>query len=230
MKIYPQLASALLLTALTCATTAQAPDPAPEKIGDLGVPTPEVAPPTPPVAPGKPVPPAPPVPPAKITKAKPKWTQREPLVDEWNYPVNAKTPPRRGQEIVRQTKLKVLQKHYEQTLNETIQLEKAAISAAPDDRAKMEEHAKAMRNFVSKLESDLEALGDQVANGWTTSEPSKMRYESEDVPSAKPKYLKEYQQMRGNFLKTPPTSLDTKPDGASEEQPKPLIEGVRRNF
>jgi hypothetical protein len=64
-----------------------------------------------------------------------------------------KTSP--GQSLIRETKLKVLQKHYESALNETIQLEKAALSAEPEERAKMEAKAKSMRDFLGKLEADL---------------------------------------------------------------------------
>jgi WD40 repeat protein len=76
----------------------------------------------------------------------------------------------RGLEIIRETKLKVLQRHYEETLNETVQLERKALSAPPDERAKMEEQAKAMRAFLSKLETDLQSLADQPAPVKTTAD------------------------------------------------------------
>jgi hypothetical protein len=63
-----------------------------------------------------------------------------------------------GQSLIRETKLKVLQKHYESALNETIQLEKTALSAEPEERAKAEAKAKSMRDFLHKLEAELQTL------------------------------------------------------------------------
>jgi hypothetical protein len=71
---------------------------------------------------------------------------------------NQHARPRTGQDIIREAKLKVLQKHYEETLSETIRLERTALSAEPEERAKMEATAKAMRDFLAKLEADLGAL------------------------------------------------------------------------
>jgi hypothetical protein len=76
--------------------------------------------------------------------------------------------PQTGQEIIRQAKLRVLQRHYEDTLNQMIQLEKDALAAPPEEREKMEASAKAMREFLNKLESELLPLADGPKRVFTT--------------------------------------------------------------
>ncbi len=76
--------------------------------------------------------------------------------------------PRNGQEIIREAKLRVLQRHYEETLNQMIQLEKDALSASPEDREKMEATAQAMQAFLSKLEAELVPLADRPKGARTT--------------------------------------------------------------
>lgn len=63
-----------------------------------------------------------------------------------------------GQSLVREAKVKVLQEHYAAALSETLQLEKAVLSAEPEERAKMEAKVKAMRDFVARLEAELQPL------------------------------------------------------------------------
>lgn len=73
---------------------------------------------------------------------------------------SAAPSPRTGQEIIRAAKLRVLERHYEETLNQMIQLEKDALTASPEERAKMEASAQAMRAFLSKLETELLPLAE----------------------------------------------------------------------
>jgi hypothetical protein len=88
-----------------------------------------------------------------------KWASSQPA-REVNPSPAYEPPANRGKEIIRESKLKVLQRQYEQTLNETIQLEKNALSAGFEERAKMETQAQAMREFLSRLEAELQSLGE----------------------------------------------------------------------
>ncbi len=69
---------------------------------------------------------------------------------------------RTGRDIIRETKLKVLQKHLEETLNESFRLERAALSDEPDERVKTEAKAKAMKDFAGKLEAEIQSLSSQA--------------------------------------------------------------------
>jgi hypothetical protein len=69
--------------------------------------------------------------------------------------------PQTGLDIIRELKLKILRRHYEKTLDETIQLEKDALLAAPEERPRMEATATALRTFLAKLEADLLPLTGQ---------------------------------------------------------------------
>ena len=65
---------------------------------------------------------------------------------------------RPGHDIIRQTKLKVLQRHYETVVNELVELEKAVLTAPADQRDAMAAKLKALGDFAAKLEADVEKL------------------------------------------------------------------------
>lgn len=112
-----------------------------------------------------------------------------------SMPVTSAAPsPRTGQEIIRAAKLRVLERHYEETLNQMIQLEKDALTAPPEERAKMEASAQAMRAFLTKLEADLMPLADRPKNASTSQSP----------PSATPRMLGIDAAPRTETLAPPP--------------------------
>jgi hypothetical protein len=83
----------------------------------------------------------------------------------------AVSPPRGG-EVVRDIKLRVFQRHYEATLSEAVEVEKALLSAPVDidvagftggtwsERKALTAKAKALHVFADKLEADIRALTD----------------------------------------------------------------------
>jgi transposase-like protein len=175
------LSTALLFSILDPAAGQEQPKPAPETLDVPGLPGPVAAPKKkrvggPPGAgnvPGAGVPttlPAIPgfdVIPGAAPGPEPKPIPRaipslEPIPGDASVgPIKREPSARTGPEIIREAKLKVLRKHYEETLSETIQLEKAALSASLEERSKMEAKATAMRGFLGKLEADLNALAKQ---------------------------------------------------------------------
>jgi len=74
-------------------------------------------------------------------------------------------PPRaRGEQIIRDTKLKVLQSHYETALSEQVAAERALIDAADDKRPALETRLKGLKGFVERLEADIQKLAASAAS------------------------------------------------------------------
>lgn len=65
---------------------------------------------------------------------------------------------RTAQDVIREAKLKVLQRHYEETLGDLMKLDKAAISAKPEQLEKSQRQARALREYLSSVERQFEAL------------------------------------------------------------------------
>ena len=85
----------------------------------------------------------------------PPLTSSEPMIGSAMRPGPAIRP---GHDIIRQTKLKVLQRHYETVVNELVELEKAMLTAPADQREAMAAKLKALSDFAAKLEGDVEKL------------------------------------------------------------------------
>lgn len=65
---------------------------------------------------------------------------------------------RTAQDVIREAKLKVLGKHYEETLDEVVKLEKAEISAESQKKLEAtQRHAHALREYLQSVEKQLEA-------------------------------------------------------------------------
>lgn len=105
-----------------------------------------------------------------------------------------------GQDIIRDAKLQVLRENYEETLSEAVRLEKAALSVEPEERAKMERKARALRDFLQKLEMESQPLA-KPTTGSTSSAPT--------IPAKpEPKALEaaDAQRAAGNRLDSRPES------------------------
>ena len=80
-------------------------------------------------------------------------------------PSPSPAPPRaRGEQIIRDTKLKVLQSHYETALSEQVAAERALIDAADDKRPALETRLKGLKGFVERLEADIQKLAASAAS------------------------------------------------------------------
>jgi multidrug resistance efflux pump len=99
-------------------------------------------------------------------------------------PIKREVSARTGPEIIREAKVKVLRNHYEETLSETIQLEKAALSASPEERSNIDAKAKAHRDFLGKLEADLDALATPPKTAAAEKSPPLKAIPGLDVPSS----------------------------------------------
>ncbi|HWB05907.1 MAG TPA: hypothetical protein VG796_22995 [Verrucomicrobiales bacterium] len=80
-----------------------------------------------------------------------------------SYALQAVNP---GEQIVREIKLRVFQRHFEMALSETMEMKKALLDAPPDKRESMEAKLNALRGFADQLEKDIHSLaGHTTAQG-----------------------------------------------------------------
>jgi hypothetical protein len=84
----------------------------------------------------------------------------------------APTPIPRAEEIIRDAKLKVLQRHYETAFAEFMEIEKALVTASSEERDTLSAKAKALRGFADKLEDEIRKLGDNAVPA-TATQPRK---------------------------------------------------------
>lgn len=89
---------------------------------------------------------------------------------QMNY---APQPVNPGEQIVREIKLRVFQRHFEMALSETMEMKKALLDAPPDKRESMEARLNALRGFADQLEKDIHSLA-----GHTTP-PGMMQYRTQ---------------------------------------------------
>jgi len=74
-------------------------------------------------------------------------------------PVAAKAGPRpRGEDIIRDTKLKVVQRHYEIVLNEAIQARIARLDATPENTESLKARQAALEEIARNLEEEIRHL------------------------------------------------------------------------
>jgi hypothetical protein len=78
----------------------------------------------------------------------------------------------RADQIIRDAKLKVLQRSYETTFSEFMEMEKALVTAPAEDRDALAAKAKALRGFAERLEDEIHKLGDTAIPA-TATQPRK---------------------------------------------------------
>lgn len=76
---------------------------------------------------------------------------------------------RTAQDIIREAKLKVLAKHYEETLDDVVKLERAEILAQSQKNLEVTQlHARALREYLQSVEKQLEAVVPRVTSSNNT--------------------------------------------------------------
>ena len=77
-------------------------------------------------------------------------------------------PVPRAEGIIRDAKLKTLQRHYETAFAEFMEIEKALVTASSEERDTLSAKAQALRGFADKLEDEIRKLGDNAAPAGAT--------------------------------------------------------------